>query len=151
MSSAWRWSCSRLLITRRVRALSHCVVTALSPPITPLYPLAVVALAEYYITSESVFLLMQALSGGELYDALQQQPGGHFGEEHASYLVRQMVSSIAYLHSVGIVHRDLKLENWICELPVGELDAVAAQSATRSATVVALTLHRCSFPLLRCS
>ena len=147
MSSAWKWSCSRLLTTRQVRAflmvVGRFVVARPSP--TPPLP-AVVALAEYYITSESVFLLMQALSGGELYDALQQQPNGRFGEEHASYLVRQMVSSVAYLHSVGIVHRDLKLENWICELPVGELDAVATESATRSSTVVTLTFHRCSPP-----
>ena len=68
---------------------------------------------QYYSTATSVYLVMQALSGGELYDSLQQQPGGVFVEEHASVLVRQMCAAVSYLHALGIVHRDLKLENFL--------------------------------------
>lgn len=44
---------------------------------------------------------------------------GVFSEPQAAYLVKQVLSGVAYLHSKGIVHRDLKLENLLLhgELP----------------------------------
>ena len=36
---------------------------------------------------------------------------GVFSEPEAAYLTKQVLEGVAYLHSKGIVHRDLKLEN----------------------------------------
>lgn len=36
---------------------------------------------------------------------------GVFSETEAAFLTRQVLEGVAYLHSKGIVHRDLKLEN----------------------------------------
>lgn len=38
-----------------------------------------------------------------------------FREDRAARLMRDMLSSIHYLHRKGIVHRDLKLENFLFE------------------------------------
>lgn len=40
---------------------------------------------------------------------------GIFSEPQAAYLVKQVLSGVAYLHSKGIVHRDLKLENLLLD------------------------------------
>ena len=38
-----------------------------------------------------------------------------FREDRASRLMRDMISAVNYLHSKGVVHRDLKLENFLFE------------------------------------
>ena len=53
------------------------------------------------------------------------QPGDHFSEPFAAELVTQMLSAVHYIHSRGVVHRDLKLENFLLEEKAGPM-AVSA-------------------------
>jgi calcium-dependent protein kinase len=75
----------------------------------------IVRLVEVFNLQDGVnlALLMEFLSGGELYNALQEQKDQRFSEESAKDIMRQLVSAVAFLHSQGIVHRDLKLENFL--------------------------------------
>lgn len=74
----------------------------------------IVALVEVFEGADgSVYLVTEALAGGELLAALNAQPGGAFAEAAAAALVGKMVAAVAYLHAVGVVHRDLKLENFL--------------------------------------
>jgi calcium-dependent protein kinase len=75
----------------------------------------IVRLVEIFNLQDGVTLalLMEYLSGGELYSALQDQEHQRFSEERAADIMRQLVSAVAFLHSQGIVHRDLKLENFL--------------------------------------
>lgn len=54
---------------------------------------------------------MELCSGGDLLDKILQV--GHFSELDASVIFKSMVESINYLHSKNIVHRDVKLENFL--------------------------------------
>ncbi len=51
--------------------------------------------------------------GGELFDRLDEQPDYHYTEAECARLVKQMLCAVRYLHSKGIIHRDLKLENFL--------------------------------------
>ena len=58
-----------------------------------------------------VRLVMELCAGGELFDRLMDK--SHFNEHECAHLLFQMLSALEYLHEVGVVHRDLKLENWL--------------------------------------
>ena len=48
-----------------------------------------------------------SVSGGELFDRIVEK--GFYTEMDASRLIRQVLDAVNYLHSMGIVHRDLKV------------------------------------------
>eukprot|EP00954_Amorphochlora_amoebiformis_P026949 1382335-Amorphochlora_amoeboformis.AAC.1 len=70
-----------------------------------------VRLEEIFETSKKLYLVMEILTGGELFDRIVAK--GSFSEADASKLVKSVVMALQYLHSIGIVHRDLKPENLI--------------------------------------
>merc|ERR1719313_2556792 len=53
------------------------------------------------------------MEGGELFDRIRTLK--RFEEQAAAEAMWQMLLAVNYLHSHGIVHRDLKLENFLYE------------------------------------
>lgn len=47
------------------------------------------------------------VTGGELFDRIIAK--GNYTEKDASNLIRQVLEAVDYLHSLNIVHRDLKV------------------------------------------
>jgi len=70
-----------------------------------------VKLEEMYETSKKIYLIIELLTGGELFDRIVAK--GSYSEKEASEVIASIASAIQYLHSIGIVHRDLKPENLI--------------------------------------
>ena len=70
-------------------------------------------LVEVYESDTEIYLVQELADGGELFDKLDEQPDYHYSESQCANLVRQMLNAVAYLHSKGIVHRDIKLENFL--------------------------------------
>mmetsp|Transcript_12384 Transcript_12384/g.12789 ORF Transcript_12384/g.12789 Transcript_12384/m.12789 type:complete len:695 (-) Transcript_12384:261-2345(-) len=77
----------------------------------------IVKLQDVFFGRRSVYLVTDLCRGGELYELLTsgKNQGFVFREDRAARLMRDMLSSIHYLHRKGIVHRDLKLENFLFE------------------------------------
>ena len=73
----------------------------------------IVRLEEVYESHSEIYLVQELCLGGELFDRLDEQPDYHYTEGECARLVKQMLSSVRYLHSKGILHRDLKLENFL--------------------------------------
>ncbi|KAM9535877.1 calcium/calmodulin-dependent protein kinase type 1D-like isoform 1-T2 [Salvelinus alpinus] len=69
----------------------------------------VVGLEDFYETRTYYYLVMQLVSGGELFDRIIDR--GVYTEKDASCLVHQVLEAVNYLHENSIVHRDLKPEN----------------------------------------
>ena len=69
------------------------------------------------ISYNSLFLVMELMNGGELFDHLQQK---QVCEEEAKHLVRQIVDALNFLHTNNIAHRDLKPENILMNVSISE-------------------------------
>ncbi len=73
----------------------------------------IVRLEEVYESHSEIYLVQELCIGGELFDRLDEQPDYHYTESECARLVKQMLCAVRYLHSKGIIHRDLKLENFL--------------------------------------
>jgi len=71
--------------------------------------LNVVQLLEFFEDAHCVYMVMELCSGGDLYKLLRVRK--KFNEDEAKSLIAQILSGLSYLHSHGIIHRDLKLSN----------------------------------------
>jgi len=73
----------------------------------------IVRLEEVYESLSEIYLVQELCLGGELFDRLDEQPDYHYTEAQCARLVKQMLCAVRYIHSKGIIHRDLKLENFL--------------------------------------
>ena len=78
----------------------------------------IVRIIEGYERKRHVYLIMEQCKGGDLY----QVEGTT--EQHAKAIVRRILSAVAYMHSKGIVHRDLKMENVMFATPAHKASEV---------------------------
>jgi calcium/calmodulin-dependent protein kinase I len=70
-----------------------------------------VTLYEMFETKSKLYMVMELLTGGELFDRIVAK--GSYSEKEASGVIKNVASAIQYLHQSGVVHRDLKPENLI--------------------------------------
>jgi len=67
---------------------------------------------EVYETESTIYLVLELVHGGELYDKIVEE--GEYTEDEAKIILLQVLDAVEYLHSHGIAHRDLKPENILC-------------------------------------
>jgi len=72
----------------------------------------VLKLKEVFETDETIALVMELVTGGELFYKIVEK--GNYSEKDAANIVAQMINGVDYLHDQGIAHRDLKPENLLC-------------------------------------
>lgn len=69
----------------------------------------IVKLYEVVETKYTIFLVMEYVSGGELYDYLVVH--GRMKEKEARAKFRQILSAVSYCHKKRVIHRDLKVRS----------------------------------------
>ena len=65
-------------------------------------------------TVHNYYLIMEYCNGGSLQQCLRRYKESYhqpFTEEIVQHLMRQIVGAVKHIHSNGIIHRDLKLDN----------------------------------------
>jgi len=75
----------------------------------------IIQLYEVFHEAKTVTLVMELVSGGELFDRIVDK--GNYSEKDAAGVIAQLCAALAYLHDKKIVHRDLKPENLLYAAP----------------------------------
>lgn len=84
---------------------------------------SIIQLMDVYLTDTKIYIIMEQMEGGELFDYVVQK--GTLNEEEASHIVHRVTSALVYMHGKNIVHRDLKPENLLLKRkpkPTEEID-----------------------------
>ncbi|XP_054820862.1 CBL-interacting serine/threonine-protein kinase 1-like isoform X1 [Prosopis cineraria] len=69
----------------------------------------VVRLHEVLASKTKIYLVLEYVTGGELFDRIASK--GRLKEAEGRKLFQQLIDGVSYCHNKGVFHRDLKLEN----------------------------------------
>ncbi len=70
----------------------------------------VMKLIDVFEDAKSILIVSEYLAGGDLYDYLDHR-NFIISEARLRQIIYQVVLGLKYLHGLGIMHRDIKLEN----------------------------------------
>lgn len=73
----------------------------------------IIKIYEYFISSRNIYIVMEMLNGGELFDKIISNE--KFSEVEAANTMKEILSAVQFCHDRKIVHRDLKPENILVE------------------------------------
>lgn len=71
----------------------------------------IVSLLDVFEDNDKVYVVMEQMLGGELFDRICNDFPNGYSEKHSSVLIKKILEAVKYLHEKGIIHRDLKPEN----------------------------------------
>lgn len=72
---------------------------------------SVINLFDNFEDNASYYLILERCEGGELFQKILQVK--RFREQEAANLCMQILEAVQYVHSMGIIHRDIKAENFL--------------------------------------
>ncbi|XP_053456504.1 serine/threonine-protein kinase DCLK3 [Nycticebus coucang] len=73
----------------------------------------IVKLHEVYETDSEIYLILEYVPGGDLFDALIESV--KFPEPDAALMIMDLCKALVHMHGKSIVHRDLKPENLLVQ------------------------------------
>lgn len=73
----------------------------------------IVNFVDFEETESFYFIVLEYVDGGEVFDQVVKYT--YFSEDLTRHIIHQLALAVKHLHSVGVVHRDIKLENILFE------------------------------------
>jgi serine/threonine protein kinase len=67
-------------------------------------------MVDEFETIDQIFLVLEYLEGGDLFDYLKSRDF-KTSQSQQFRIMEGIASAVQYLHGIGVIHRDLKLEN----------------------------------------
>ena len=71
----------------------------------------IVRLEAVFETRQSMYIVLEKVNGGELFSRIVGR--ARFTESEARELLKPLLQAVAYIHSIGIIHRDIKVRDAI--------------------------------------
>ncbi|KAJ8646432.1 hypothetical protein MRB53_008180 [Persea americana] len=105
-----------LKILDREKVLKHKMVEQISREIATMKLIKhpnVVQLYEVMGSKTKIFIVLEFITGGELFDKIVNY--GRMREDEARRYFHQLINAVDYCHSRGVYHRDLKPENLLLD------------------------------------
>ena len=125
--------------TRREMEIMTTVASSAPPG------LAVVRLYAIIETNKMIYIVMELVEGGELFDHIVD--AGCYEEPRARQVMRQILEALRHLHSLGIIHRDIKPENILCSDRHGIDVKIADFGLSNTFGVGAMLKSQCGTPV----
>lgn len=70
----------------------------------------IVKYIESFEMGDELWVVMEYMSGGSLYDLVQKYSTGFvFTESEVAYVIAETLHAVAFLHSLKRIHRDIKV------------------------------------------
>jgi len=79
----------------------------------------VVRCYDVFLEAQYVNIVIDMFAGGDLIDGfnLYRRSYSRLPDELLAHLSRQMVAAVSHMHSLKVIHRDIKGENFLCDRP----------------------------------
>lgn len=75
----------------------------------------IVKIYEHFEDDKYLYIVMEHCAGRELFDRILEV--GHFTENQSALMMQQIFRAVYYMHNQNVVHRDLKIENFMLAHP----------------------------------
>lgn len=106
----------------------------------------IIKLFEVHETEHSLYLVLEALKGGELVKKIKEKV--YYSKDDISKIMCHLLEALEHIHSQQIMHRDLKLENLLLRSP-DDIDIVVVDFGLSSQVgipVKNILFKRCGTP-----
>eukprot|EP01084_Bolivina_argentea_P048544 89433_1 len=104
-------------ILNRADIKKHGLINSVRTEVTALQLIPphkhIVNLIEVLESKLTLYLVLELVSGGELFDKIKLE--GKLNDDVARHYYRQLISALEFMHERKICHRDLKLENLLVD------------------------------------
>jgi len=104
----------------------------------------IIRLHEVFETENSLYMVLDLLEGGQLYDKIKAKY--RFSIEETRAIMKGLLEGIAEMHSKNIMHRDLKPENLIFRTPDSTDLAIVDLGLATRVDIDAFMFVRCGTP-----
>ncbi|CAK86147.1 unnamed protein product (macronuclear) [Paramecium tetraurelia] len=104
----------------------------------------IIKLYEIYESGDYIYLVMELLEGGELFDLILETQS--FQESKVALIMFKIFDALEYLHTKNIMHRDIKPENILLKDKSENFEIKIADFGLASYTEADLIIARCGTP-----